>query len=253
MESTIAEEELKVGGRLLDLDDLAHAPAEYRDLLVQLLLVQADGEIGVRDLGYFELIGKFPTPADQWMAARVATEEIGHFRYANAVLNHVGYDASHRVFVDRSERYLGLFRHEMHDWVEFVTFKGVVETMGRLLLEGMFHCNFLPWRATVRRIWQEEKGHIGFGVTRLRRLCTTDEGRERAQVALDTWYPRVGAVARPSRFSQACLDWGLRDLSNEELAARFRAETNPWIEELGLQVPGGHLAGGGLDRCGLDR
>lgn len=248
MGSTIADEELKVGGRLLGLDDLAYAPAEYRDLLVQLLLVQADGEIGVRDLGYFELVGKFPTAADQWMATRVATEELGHFRYANAVLNHVGFDASHRVFVDRSERYLGLFRHEMQDWVEFVTFKGVVETMGRLLLEGMFHSNFLPWRATVRRIWQEEKGHIGFGVTRLRRLCTTEEGRERAQAALDVWYPRVGAVARPSRFSQACLDWGLRDLSNEELAARFRTETDPWIEELGLQVPAGPVAANGLDR-----
>jgi len=245
---TIAEEELKVGGRLLDFDDLAKAPAEYRDLLIQLLLVQADGEIAVRDLGYFELVGKFPTPADQWMAARVATEEIGHFRYANAVLNGIGYDAAHRVFVDRSDRYLPLFRNEMQDWVEFVTFKGVVETMGRLLLEGMFHSNFLPWRATVQRIWQEEKGHIGFGVTRLRRLCSTDEGRERAQAALDVWYPRVGAIARPSRFSQACLDWGLRDLSNLELTTRFRDETNPWIEELGLRVPAGNDAGRGLDR-----
>lgn len=235
--TTISAEEIKLGQREIGLDDLAHTPAEYRDLVVQLMLVQADGEIGVRDLGYFELIGKFPTPADQWMAARVATEEIGHFRYANRVLNAVGYDAEHRVYVDRQERYLPIFRHEMSEWVEFATFKGVAETMGRLLLEGMFDCNFTPWRDTVRRIWQEEKGHIGFGISRLRRVCATDEGRERAQAALDVWYPRVAGFAGRSRFTDACIEWGLKSITNEQLHQQFHDETTPWIQELGLQVP----------------
>ncbi len=101
--NTISADEIK-SGRQLDYDDFEHAPQEYRDLVTQLLLVQADGEIGVRDLGYFELVGKFPTPADQWMATRIATEEIGHFRYANHVLNSIGFDAEHRVFVPREER-----------------------------------------------------------------------------------------------------------------------------------------------------
>lgn len=234
--TTISAEDIK-SGRQLDYDDLEHAPQEYRDLITQLLLVQADGEIGVRDLGYFELVGKFPTPADQWMATRIATEEIGHFRYANHVLNGIGFDAEHRVFVPREERYLPLFRYEMSDWVEFATFKGVAESMGRLLLEGMFNCNFTPWRETVRRIWQEEKGHIGFGISRLRRLCTTEEGRAQAQVALDTWYPRVGMLSGKSRFTDACIDWGLKDLTNEEMLRKFKEETDPWIQELGLQVP----------------
>lgn len=234
--TTISADDIK-SGRQLDCDDFQHAPQEYRDLVVQLLLIQADGEIGVRDLGYFELVGKFPTPADQWMATRIATEEIGHFLYANHVLNELGYNAEHRVFVPRQERYLPLFRHEMTDWVEFVTFKGVAETMGRLLLEGMFDCNLTPWRETVRRIWQEEKGHIGFGISRLRRLCETEEGRAQAQRSLDTWYPRVGALAGKSRFTDACIEWGLKNLTNEEMGRRFNEETTPWIEELGLRVP----------------
>jgi 1,2-phenylacetyl-CoA epoxidase catalytic subunit len=241
--TTISEAEIKEGGRQLDYDDFEHAPQEYRDLVVQLLLVQADGEIGVRDLGYFELVGKFPTPADQWMATRIATEEIGHFRYANHVLNGVGFDAEHRVFAPRQERYLPLFRYEMDDWIEFVTFKGVVESMGRLLLEGMFNNNFVPWRETVRRIWQEEKGHIGFGISRLRRVCETEEGRAKAQGALDIWYPRVGAFAGKSRFTDACMEWGLKDMANDEMRRQFEEETTPWIEELGLRAPsldGGH-------------
>jgi ring-1,2-phenylacetyl-CoA epoxidase subunit PaaA len=233
----ISEEEIKVGGRQLDYDDFEHAPDEYRDLVVQLLLVQADGEIGVRDLGYFELVGKFPNPADQWMAARVATEEIGHFRYANNVLNGVGYDASHRVFVPREQRYLPLFRHEMTDFSEVIAFKGIVETMGRLLLESMFDCNFLPWRDTVRRIWQEEKGHIGFGITRLRRLCETEAGRQQAQQAVDLWYPRLGTFSKDSAFTKACLEWGLKKYTNTELIDKFVAETTPWIDEIGLQRP----------------
>lgn len=234
---TISVEEIKTGAIRLDCDSVDHAPQEYRDLLVQLLLVQADGEIGVRDLGYFELIGKFPTPADQWIATRIATEEIGHFRYANHVLNSVGYDADHRVFVPREERYLPLFRYEMTDWVEFATFKGIAESMGRLLLEGMFECNFLPWRETVRRIWQEEKGHIGFGISRLRRLCEDQEGRARAQQALDVWYPRVGVLAGKSGFTDACIEWGLKNMTNEEMRSRFLEETTPWLDELGLALP----------------
>ena len=237
MSTTISEEEIKLGLRELDYDSFRHAPAEYRDLVTQLILIQADGEIGVRDLGYFEMIGKFPTAADQWMAARVATEEIGHFRYANHVLNGMGYDATHRVFVKREERYLKAFRYEMSDWSEVVAFKGVVETMGRLLLESLFDCNFLPWRETVRRIWQEEKGHIGFGVTRLQRLVQTEEGRAQAQAAIDLWYPRVDAYSTRSKFTDACLEWGIKKFTNEELFAKFRAETTPWLEELGLHVP----------------
>ena len=235
--TTIAEEQIKAGGLELDYDDFERAPAEYQDLVVQLLLVQADGEIGVRDLGYFELIGKFPNPADQWMAARVATEEIGHFRYANHVLNGVGYDASDRVFVPREQRYLPLFRHEMGDFAEVIAFKGIVETMGRLLLESMFDSNFLPWRDTVRRIWQEEKGHIGFGITRLRRMCETEEGRAQAQAAIDIWYPRLGSFSKESGFTTACLEWGLKRYTNAELIERFEAETSPWLEEVGLRRP----------------
>lgn len=235
--TTIAEEQIKTGGMELDYDAFERAPRAYQDLVVQLLLVQADGEIGVRDLGYFELIGKFPNPVDQWMAARVATEEIGHFRYANNVLNGVGFDASDRVFVPREQRYLPLFRHEMSDFAEVIAFKGIVETMGRLLLESMFDCNFLPWRDTVRRIWQEEKGHIGFGVTRLRRMCETEEGREQAQAAIDIWYPRLGAFSKESAFTRACLDWGLKKFTNTELIDRFEGETTPWLEEVGLRRP----------------
>lgn len=234
---TISEDELKSGNRTVTVDDFRKTPQEYQDLVVQLMLIQADGEIGVRDLGYWELVGKFPRPVDQWMAAKVATEEFGHFRYANHVLNAIGYDASHRVYVDREERYLPLFRHEMHDWVEFATFKGVVETMGRLLLEGLFDCNFQPWQETIHRIWQEEKGHIGFGVTRLKRLCETEEGRKTAQKSLDVWYPRVGAFAGKSKFTDACMEWGLKTMTNEELHNKFVAETTPWLDELGLQPP----------------
>jgi 1,2-phenylacetyl-CoA epoxidase catalytic subunit len=241
--TTIAEEEIKSGAIELDYDSFERAPQDYRDLVVQLLLVQADGEIGVRDLGYFELIGKFPNPADQWMAARVATEEIGHFRYANNVLNGVGFDASERVFVPRERRYLPLFRHEMNDFAEVIAFKGIVETMGRLLLESMFDCNFLPWRDTVRRIWQEEKGHIGFGITRLRRMCESEEGRAQAQAAIDIWYPRLGAFSKESAFTRACMEWGLKQYTNAELIDRFEAETTPWLEEVGLRRPSFETAG----------
>lgn len=245
----ISAEEIKHGGRELDYDDLEHAPQEYRDLVLQLILIQADGEIGVRDIGYFELVGRFPTPADQWMATRIATEEIGHFRYANNVLNGMGYDAEHRVFVPREQRYLPVFRYEMSEWVEFITFKGIVESMGRLLIEGMFNCNFKPWRETVHRIWQEEKGHIGFGVSRLRRLCETPEGRASAQQAVDTWYPRVTSFAGKSTFTDVCIDWGLKDMTIPQLMAAFEEETTPWIQELGLTVPAsaGAVANGAVN------
>jgi 1,2-phenylacetyl-CoA epoxidase catalytic subunit len=115
--------------------------------------------------------------------------------------------------------------------------------MGRLVLEGLFHCNFIPWRETVRRIWQEEKGHIGFGISRLRRLCETEEGLARAQAAVDIWYPRVNGFGGRSSFTEACIDWGLKTMTLDDLKEQFEAETTPWIDELGLTVPGRAASG----------
>src|SRR2546428_6496500 len=60
--------------------DFPKMPKEYRDLLIRLLTIQADCEIGGPHIYVDHWTLRAPTVDDQWRVARLASEEIDHCR-----------------------------------------------------------------------------------------------------------------------------------------------------------------------------
>ena len=234
--SLISKDEI-LAGRKIEADEFWRAPKEFQDLVIRTIRIQADGEMAARHIGYFPQIVEFPDANDHWLAAKIGMEEVGHYLYANKVLNYIGVDASERVWVKPDERFVGFFGTQMTHWSEVMVFKGVAESLGRMILEEFFECSFAPWSRMMRTIWQEEKGHIGFGVTRLRKLVRTEEGLSIAQEAVDKWFPRLFFFKPGNDITTAVREWKIRNRTNEEIVIRFYEEMRQVISGLGLKVP----------------
>jgi len=223
----------------VDVKDVAKMSQEYQDLLVRVLTIQADCEIGGPHLYVREWLLDAPSADDQWMLAKIAGEEIDHFRKVNKLLNELGHDVSHLLYVERSRRDLEAFRQEMPTWADVLVFSFLIDRVGQYQLEEFIGCSYAPLDRALPKILQEEKTHVGYGHVKLRELVRTEEGRARAQAALDRWYPRGLDMFGMSRSKRAAryIRWGLKRRPNEEARRAYIAEVTPLIQELGLRVP----------------
>lgn len=220
--------------------DVPKMDREYEDLLRRVLRIQADCEIGGPHLYVREWLLTAPSADDQWMLAKIAGEEIDHFRKINRLLNELGEDASALMYVEKSKRDLEAFREAMPTWADVAAFGFLIDRVGQFQLEEFVGCSYAPLDRTLPRIIQEEKTHVGYGTVKLRDMVRTEEGRRAAQAALDRWYPRaldmfgMSGSRRASRY----VHWRLKRRTNEVARAEYVREVAPLIGELGLAVPG---------------
>src|SRR5437867_3416128 len=183
--------------------------------------------------------GVFQVADDQWMLAKVAGEEIDHFRKINRLLNELGDDASELMYVEKSRRDLEAFRQAMPTWADVAAFGFLIDRVGQYQLEEFVGCSYLPLDRALPKILSEEKTHVGYGHVKLRDMVRTEEGRAAAQAAIDRWYPRgLDMFGRSnSRRAARYRYWGLKRRANETARAEYVAEVTPLIEGLGLAVP----------------
>lgn len=223
----------------VEASDVAKMPAEYQTLLKRVLRIQADCEIGGPHLYVHQWLLAAPSADDQWMLAKVAGEEIDHFRKINRLLNELGEDASELMYIEKSTRALEAFRQAMPTWADVAVFGFLIDRVGQYQLEEFVGCSYPPLDRALPRIIQEEKTHVGYGHVKLRDMVRTEEGRAQAQAALDRWYPRALDMFGRSNSRRAAryLHWGLKRRPNETARAGYMAEVAPLIEGLGLVVP----------------
>ena len=155
-------------------------PAEYQVLLKRVLRIQADCEIGGPHLYVTQWLLGAPSADDQWMLAKVAGEEIDHFRKINRLLNELGEDASELMYVEKSRRDLEAFRQAMPTWADVAAFGFLIDRVGQYQLEEFVGCSYLPLDRALQRILQEEKTHVGYGHVKLRDMVRAEEGRAEA-------------------------------------------------------------------------
>ena len=226
-------------GDKVEAHEAPKMPAEYQVLLKRVLRIQADCEIGGPHLYVTQWLLGAPSADDQWMLAKVAGEEIDHFRKVNRLLNELGEDVSELMYVEKSRRDLEAFRQAMPTWADVAVFGFLIDRVGQYQLEEFVDCSYAPLDRTLPRIIQEEKTHVGYGYVKMRDLVRTDEGRAQAHAALDRWYPRgldmfgLASSRRAVRYQH----WGLKRRSNETARAEYVAEVAPLIAGLGLTVP----------------
>ncbi len=220
--------------------DFAKMPAEYRELLVRLLTIQADCEIGGPHIYVDHWTLRAPTVDDQWRVARIASEEIDHCRKMLRLLELIGIDRTDILTRPRSKREVDAFKEDMPSWADFAAFGMLIDKVGQYQLDEMASSSYVAIDDHLPTILREEKGHIAYGEQQLHKLVASGpEGRAAAQGAIDKWYI-VGLdmfgrsnSARDERY----IEWGLKRRTNGEARAQYVAEVEPQIQVLGLHVP----------------
>jgi ring-1,2-phenylacetyl-CoA epoxidase subunit PaaA len=220
--------------------DFAKMAPEYKDLLIRLLTIQADCEIGGPHIYVDHWTLRAPTVDDQWRVARIASEEIDHCRKILRLLNLVDVDRSDILERPRSKREVDAFKEDMPTWADFAAFGFLIDKVGEYQLEEMVGSTFAPIDDTLPIILREEKGHVAYGEQQLEKLVKSSaEGKAQAQAAIDKWFI-VGldmfgksGSSRTERY----LEWGLKRRTNEEARRQYLAEMEPKIAALGLVVP----------------
>jgi ring-1,2-phenylacetyl-CoA epoxidase subunit PaaA len=220
--------------------DFVKMAPEYKDLLIRLLTIQADCEIGGPHIYVDHWTLRAPTVDDQWRVARIASEEIDHCRKVLRLLNLVDVDRSDILKRPRSKREVDAFKEDMPTWADFAAFGFLIDKVGEYQLEEMVGSTFAPIDDTLPVILREEKGHVAYGEQQLEKLVRSSaDGKAQAQAAIDKWFI-VGldmfgksGSSRTERY----LEWGLKRRTNEEARSQYIAEMEPKIAALGLVVP----------------
>jgi ring-1,2-phenylacetyl-CoA epoxidase subunit PaaA len=214
---------------------------EYQDLLIRVLTIQADCEIGGPNIYVPEgwTGHRAPSAYDLWKMGQTATEEVDHFRKMNALLNDLGHDATWVVWRPREERYVDAFRAGMPTWADVSVFGLLMDRVGRYQLEEFENCSFQPLSDILPDIMREEIGHVNYGTAQLVKLCKEPEGKEEAQVALDRWFPLAldSFGQSESKRSERYIHWGLKRRMNADQRQQFVDEVKPLIDKMGLRQP----------------
>jgi ring-1,2-phenylacetyl-CoA epoxidase subunit PaaA len=220
--------------------DVTKMPEEYRDLLIRLLTIQADCEIGGPHVYGPQWFLNAPTSDDMFRVTHIIAEELDHYRHMDGLLRELGVDRSDLLRRDNSERFLEAFRVPYApSWADVAAFCCLIDRVGRYQIEEMVGSSYQPLDRVLPKIMQEEVGHVGYGTARLAHIAATGEMRPAAQAALNRWYPRaLDMFGRTgSRRAEQFIEWGLKHRTNEEARRAYVDEVRPVLEGMGLIVP----------------
>ena len=223
----------------IERKDFDKMPKEYRELLVRVLIVQTDSELGGPDLYLEHWLREAPTVEDQLLLAKTAYEEIDHHRRFGKILRELGVDPDPITHQRREDRILETFRYPLETWGEMGAFGCLIDRVGQFHLEDFGECSYLPVARIIPRILREDKMHIAHGENILRGLCKTPQGKLEAQAAVDKMYPRgLDMFGRSdSRRSEQFRKWGIKGRANAESRQAYRDTVDPSIVALGLTLP----------------
>ena len=224
----------------IEQNDLPKQDPEYVDLLRRVLAIQADCEIGGPHLYVEKMLGAAPTKLDQLIVARTAAEEIDHYRKVARVAGDIGFDVSFVLSQPNEKRFIATFRGLISTWEDNAVFGFLIDRVGRYQLEEFYNCSYLPLQRILPDIVTEELGHIEYGFNKTLELIQSgDEGKEKAQRAVDFWYVRaLDMFGRSgSKRSERYRYWGLKRRSNDQARQDYMNEVEPLLRHIGLKVP----------------
>src|SRR3990167_6925832 len=214
-------------------------PQEYKDLLIKVLTIQSDSELGGPHLYVERWILAAPTIEDQMMLAKTAAEEIDHHRKFVKILAELNVDVSQQLRNRSKDRILEIFRDPLETWADMGCFGTFIDRVGGYHLEDFGDCSYLPVSRIIPQILREETQHIAHGLRILDRLCKTEEGKAEVQKSLDRMYPRCldkfGVTG--SKRSEQYLQLGIKKRANEVCRKQYREEALKIIEQFGLKEP----------------
>ncbi len=223
----------------IEREDFGKMPQEYKDLLICVLEVQVDSELGGPDLYLDSWVRNAPTLQDQLLLVKTAHEEIDHHRRFARLLEQLGIETWHITQRKRAERVLETFRNPLETWGEMGAFGCLIDRVGQYHLEDFLTCSYLPVAKTVPGILEEERMHIAHGERILKDLSATPEGKAEAQAAIDKMYPSALDMfgKSESKRSDKFCEWGIKGRTNADSRQAYRDAVDPIILSFGLTLP----------------
>ena len=220
--------------------DASKMPQEYRDLVIRLLTIQADCEIGGPNAYGAHWCLDAPTLEDMIRVTGIIRQELEHFQAFNEVLRALGADRTDLLHRPPAERYVDAFRASSPaTWADVAAFCCLIDRVGAYQVAEMVDSSLLALDDILPDIAREEEGHVRFGARRLGDLAANPETKPAAQAAVTRWYPRAldmfgkSASARAERY----VEWGLKKRLNEEGRRDYISEVRPILQGMGLYVP----------------
>lgn len=238
----ISKDKIAAGRDIAD-DQLRYTPRAYQELVIGLLWGHAAGEAFVLDPDVFShWATDAPRADDRFMVLHTIEEELCHARTAWRLLRELGdlVDTSDLVpYRPKGSRYEG-FRHETTDWAEFAAISALTDRVGCFQQEEQLDCSYVPYADAVQKVYFPlEKGHAARGRYWLRSLIQDDDGRRRAQEAIEVWWPRALDMFGRSDSTRQHLyiEYRLKKRTNEERRQAYIETVGAELEEMGFRVP----------------
>jgi 1,2-phenylacetyl-CoA epoxidase catalytic subunit len=215
-------------------------PAEFRELLVKLLLNEHLENNG--NPAYRRLLAKIAdaglryAPHGKAMAveAEIIKQEVHHGEIMVGLLEGLGVDPNGERPIKQYA-----FHIPFEDWIDLAWFHALIDRVGLYVGVEWTGSPYAPLAEVSPQLEKDETFHTKAGFQHLKEVCATDEGRAAAQERLAKWWPAALDMFGRSTSSNSPLyvKWGLKTHENEELRQKYIAEAIPAIEKLGLTVP----------------
>ncbi|MCU4186637.1 phenylacetate-CoA oxygenase subunit PaaI [Acidiferrimicrobium sp. IK] len=213
-------------------------PEEFVDLLRRMLMHHLENSTNphyTELLAHLWLRGMTLCPEERLKTvyAKLMQQEVEHGVITSRILAGLGVDR-----VDEPIKQY-LFHLPIDTFCDLAFFNALGDRVGCYIGETWEDVPYEPLLSVADRLHRDEVFHATFGMTNLRRVCSTREGLTEANEKLKIWWPAALDMfgSSTSEFSDAYVRWGLRKLNNEQLRRQYVADTRPVLEEIGLTVP----------------
>lgn len=221
-------------------------PKDMRELIVKLMVVQADTEFASIQQ-HRPWLDRAPTLEDRWIEARIIADEARHGLQACRILRDFGEEGQAMIddLLARPEGHhkLDAFNMKFDRWSDVGAFTCFVDRVGVYQIRAFQECSYGPLARAMPLMLSEEQLHLNFGYNVLKRM--TRDGphyagsKEEAQEAIQKWYPRALDMFGHSNSgtSRRAIEYGLKRWTNEEARERYIQEVTPLVASVGLELP----------------
>ncbi|MDE3077512.1 MAG: phenylacetate-CoA oxygenase subunit PaaI [Chloroflexota bacterium] len=222
---------------------------EYRETLLKIIYALASTEFASVEQ-HRAWINRGPTAEDRFVQAQICADEAHQGMEDYRLLASFGPDgkamADDLLQKKMGDHLLEAFNIPLDSWVDLVTFCCTMDLVAWYHLKAFENSSFAPFARSMTSMVHEERFHASFGQNRVRTLMTEPDYRAACgaatsdvQGALVKWYPRALDTfgRKDSKFAQQSVMYGIRRYDNEQLRQQWLADVNPFLAELGLEIP----------------
>lgn len=228
-------------GFMLECED--DMTEEYRNLLIQTLIIVADTEL-MSAPAMLSSYQDAPTLNNKISVLAVVQDEIGHAHIALRLLKDLGVDTDYLLYERPDNEFKNPYAMDfsLDNYVEIGVFNALFDRAGYTLLGDVYeHTSFGPWKRALVKVDKEELFHLRHGETIMKFAMEKDEeSKEKVKRALEWMFLMAlefFGVEDSKKKRSGQLEYKLKGRTNDELRQKWFSTAMPFFESIGVEVP----------------